>query len=70
MENFSFYNPTKIEFGKNKEKNIGEYIKPFNIKKILLTFGSDRIKKDGLFDVVIKSLKENNPKVVFFLFSS
>ena len=66
MENFSFYNPTKIEFGKNKEKNIGEYIKPFNIKKILLTFGSDRIKKDGLFDVVIKSLKENSIEYIEF----
>lgn len=66
MENFSFYNPTKIEFGKNKEKNIGEYIKPFNIKKVLLTFGSDRIKKDGLFDVVINSLKENNIEYIEF----
>lgn len=66
MENFSFYNPTKIEFGKNKEKNIGEHIKPFNIKKVLLTFGSDRIKKDGLFDVVINSLKENNIEYIEF----
>lgn len=66
MENFSFYNPTKIEFGKEKEKNIGEYIKPFNIKKVLLTFGSDRIKKDGLFDVIIKSLKENNIEYIEF----
>ena len=66
MENFSFYNPTKIEFGKEKEKNIGEYIKPFNIKKVLLTFGSDRIKNDGLFDVVIKSLKENNIQFIEF----
>lgn len=66
MENFSFYNPTKIEFGENKEKNIGEYIKPFNIKKVLLTFGSDRIKNDGLFDVVIKSLKENNIEYIEF----
>ena len=66
MENFSFYNPTKIEFGKEKEKNIGEYIKPFNIKKVLLTFGSDRIKNDGLFDVVIISLKENNIEYIEF----
>ena len=66
MENFSFYNPTKIEFGKEKEENIGGYIKPFNIKKVLLTFGSDRIKNDGLFDVVIKSLKENNIQFIEF----
>lgn len=66
MENFSFYNPVQVEFGKEKEKSIGKFIKPFNIKKILLTFGSDRIKKDGLFDVVIKSLKENNIDYVEF----
>ena len=24
MENFSFCNPTQIEFGKDKEKNIGK----------------------------------------------
>jgi hypothetical protein len=28
MENFSYCNPTRVEFGKEKEKNIGEYIKP------------------------------------------
>ena len=25
MENFSFCNPTQIEFGRDKEKNIGKY---------------------------------------------
>ena len=27
MENFTFCNPTQIEFGKDKEKNIGKYAK-------------------------------------------
>ncbi|QKF66511.1 iron-containing alcohol dehydrogenase [Arcobacter venerupis] len=60
MQNFTFYNPTKIEFGKDKEKEIGTHLKKCNIKKVLLTYGSERIKKDGLFDIVEKSLNENN----------
>ena len=33
MQNFSFLNPTKIEFGKDKEQNIGKYMKEFGVKK-------------------------------------
>ncbi|QKF73628.1 iron-containing alcohol dehydrogenase [Aliarcobacter faecis] len=66
MENFSFYNPTRVEFGKDKEKNIGKYISEFGVKKVLLVYGSERIKKDGLFDTVEKSLKENSIEFVSF----
>ena len=30
MNDFMYYNPTKIEFGKEKENNIGQYIKDVN----------------------------------------
>jgi len=59
MTNFTYQNPTKIEFGKDKEKAIGDYIAAENIKRVLLTYGSDRIKKDGLFDTVAASLDAN-----------
>jgi NADP-dependent alcohol dehydrogenase len=59
MKNFSFYNPTRIEFGKGKEDNIGQYMAEYGIKKTLIVFGSDRIKKSGLFDKVAKSLNDN-----------
>ncbi|RXJ87322.1 iron-containing alcohol dehydrogenase [Arcobacter sp. CECT 8985] len=60
MKNFTYCNPTKIEFGKDKENKIGDYIAEFKVKKILITYGSDRIKKDGLFKKVVKSLKSQN----------
>jgi hypothetical protein len=60
MRDFTSYNSTRIEFGKNKEIQIGNYIAEYGIKKVLLTYGSDRIKKDGLFDSVVKSLEEQN----------
>ena len=59
MFDFTFHNPVKIEFGRGKERNIGLYMREFNAKRTLLIYGSDRIKKDGLFDTVAASLKEN-----------
>ena len=59
MRSFTYYNPTRIEFGRGKEENIGKYISGFGVTKVLLTYGSERIKKSGLFDKVAKSLKEN-----------
>ncbi len=64
MKDFTFYNPTRIEFGREKEKNIGQYIKDYRNKKVLLVYGSERIKRDGLFEKVANSLKENNIEFV------
>lgn len=66
MENFSYCNPTRVEFGKEKEKNIGEYIKSYGVKKVLLSYGSQRIKNDTLFDTVIKSLELHSIEYVEF----
>lgn len=56
MDNFSFYNPTKVEFGKGKEQLIGQILADYGVKKVLLAYGSERIKRDGLFATVAKSL--------------
>ena len=58
MENFTFFNPTKIEFGTGKEQMIGPHLAENSIKKVLLCYGSERIKHEGLFDIVSKSLAE------------
>lgn len=58
MENFTFFNPTRIEFGTGKEQLIGQHLAEHGIKKVLLCYGSERIKREGLFDVVSKSLSE------------
>lgn len=57
MNDFMYYNPTKIEFGKGKEKNIGQYIKEAGIQSILLVYGTGSIKKSSLYDDIIASLK-------------
>lgn len=58
MENFTYFNPTKIEFGAGKEQLIGQHLAEYDIKKVLLCFGSGRVKRDGLFESVSKSLSE------------
>jgi len=59
MRDFTFYNPTRIEFGKGKEGNIGEYVKEFNVGSVLILYGSDRIKKDGLLGRITASLEKH-----------
>lgn len=59
MRNFSYYNPTRMEFGKGKEENIGQYISEYGVSKVLLVYGSERIKKSGLFDKVAQSLADS-----------
>lgn len=60
MNDFTYYNPTKIEFGKEKENDIGQYIHQSGIKKVLLVYGTGSIKQNGLYDRVVNSLRENN----------
>ncbi|MEI7376278.1 iron-containing alcohol dehydrogenase [Dickeya chrysanthemi] len=64
MENFTFFNPTKIEFGVDKEQSIGQHLADHGIKNVLLCYGSERIKRDGLFDIVSQRLDEQGIALV------
>lgn len=55
MNNFTFHSPTKIIFGRDAHKNIGEEIKKYS-SKILFHYGGGSIKKSGLYDAVCASL--------------
>lgn len=58
MENFVYYAPTKVVFGRKAERKTGDLIKEYGGRKVLVHYGSSRIKSSGLFDVIIESLKE------------
>jgi NADP-dependent alcohol dehydrogenase len=58
MENFSFYNPVKILFGKGQIANIAQEI-PANAK-ILITYGGGSIKSNGVYDQVKTALAGRN----------
>jgi len=64
MNDFTYYNPTKIEFGKEKENKIGKYLAQSSIKKVLLLYGGGSIKKNGLYEKIITSLETNNIEYV------
>jgi alcohol dehydrogenase YqhD (iron-dependent ADH family) len=63
MQNFEFYAPAKIFLGKGTEEQIGELLKP-HAKKVLFHYGGGSIKRSGLYDLVIASLKENEVNFV------
>ena len=58
MLDFNFYSPTKIYFGKDREKEIGKIIKSYGYKKILLVYGKSSIVKSGLYKTIIEKLEE------------
>lgn len=62
MINFEFYIPTKIIFGKDEEKNVGTAVSKYS-GKILLVYGQNSIKKNGIYGSVMASLKDNNIEV-------
>jgi len=56
MQNFTYQNATKVIFGKGTEDTVGAEVKKCG-KKVLLHYGSGSIRKTGLYDKVVKSLK-------------
>ncbi|TXT34972.1 MAG: alcohol dehydrogenase [Comamonadaceae bacterium] len=64
MENFTYFNPTQIDFGIGKEQLIGQHLAEHGIKKVLLCYGSERIKRDGLFNTVHQSLSDQGIDLV------
>jgi alcohol dehydrogenase YqhD (iron-dependent ADH family) len=61
MENFRFHNSTEIIFGKETENSAGSEIKKY-AGTVLLHYGGDTIKKIGLYEKVIRSLKNEGIK--------
>lgn len=60
---FTYYNPTKIYFGKKSLENLEAELKIYG-KNVLLVYGKNSIKKIGLYDEVIKTLKRCGKNVV------
>ena len=58
MNNFEFYNPTKIIFGKGEIQKIKNEIP--KDAKVLMLFGGGSIKKNGIYEQVKDALEEYN----------
>lgn len=57
MNNFEFYCPTKMVFGKGSIAKLSELIK--KDKKVLMIYGGGSIKKNGVYEQVKEALKEH-----------
>lgn len=63
MQDFIFQSPTKIIFGKSAENQVGDEAKQY-CDKILLHYGGGSIKRSGLYDRVVKSLKAKGIEII------
>ncbi len=59
---FTYYNPTKIYFGKTALGNLSDELKNYG-ENILLIYGKNSVKKSGLYDKVIEILNSASKKV-------
>ncbi len=63
IENFTAYNPTRLHFGKGVTENLGEVVKQYG-QKVLIVYGKGSVKKYGYYDRVVDSLRNAGLEVV------
>jgi len=63
LGNFSFCNPTRLYFGPDSLQYLAEELKKYG-ERVLLVYGTGSIKKNGIYDQVIKILQACGKSVV------
>ena len=58
MENFEFYAPTRMVFGRKTEEAVGKLLAECGAKKVLLHYGGESARRSGLLDRVEKAMQE------------
>lgn len=58
MQDFRFYAPTEVVFGREAETHLVEMIKKYGGHKVMLQYGGHSAERSGLLDSVRKSLTE------------
>lgn len=61
MLNFNYSIPTKVFFGEGQIEVLGEQVKKYG-NRVLLVYGGGSIKRNGIYDKVVESLNDNNIK--------
>ncbi|MDN4072406.1 iron-containing alcohol dehydrogenase [Fictibacillus terranigra] len=62
MNSFTYYNPTRLVFGKGQLSQLSSEMEPYG-KKVLLVYGGGSIKRSGLYDQVTGELKKMGAEV-------
>lgn len=58
MENFNYYTPTRVVFGRGTESETGTLVKDQGCGKVLVHYGGGSVVRSGLLDRVYRSLDE------------
>lgn len=58
MDNFNFYSPTEFVFGKDRENEVGKYVRKYGGSRVLIHYGSGSAVRSGLIDKVKKALDD------------
>lgn len=58
MQDFVFYSPTQVVFGRKGVEQVGALTAAFGGRKVLVHFGGGSAKRSGLLDRVCRSLEE------------
>ena len=64
MKSFVYYTPTEVVFGKGSESKVGNLVKQFGGKKVLLHYGGKSAERSGLLDRVCGALDAEGVKYV------
>lgn len=62
MQNFTYYNPTKLIFGKDQLEQLKTEVPKYG-NKVLLVYGGGSIKRSGLYEKVVALLNEIDAQV-------
>lgn len=63
LGNFTYSNPTKLYFGENALDNLASELKSYG-KNVLFCYGGGSIKKNGIYDKVVKILNECGKTII------
>ncbi len=66
MNNFEYYVPTKVMFGRDTHKQAGAVIQKYGFHKIMVHYGGGSVKRSGLLNMVTDSLREYGVEYVLF----
>lgn len=64
MKDFIYYAPTEVVFGKDSEQKVAELVSRYGGTKVLIHYGGERVRKNGLLDNVCSQLSEAGVKYV------
>lgn len=58
MQNFEYFTPTKVLFGKGTENQVGELIQSRNCKRVLIHYGQGHVVSTGLLEKITLQLSK------------